>query len=76
MLPFVELGDPGAQVFLLDATVHVVHRFHAHRIGDQFPEGAAVFFAAGVGIQGGAGGALAQQFFQFLGFHAQGMGQF
>ena len=48
----------------------------AGRIGDQFPKGAAIFLAARMGIEGGAGGALGDQFLQFQGSHVQGLGQF
>ena len=76
LLPLVELGDPGAEMFLLNAPIHAFHGVVAGRIWDQFTQGAAIFLAAGVGIERCTGGALAQQFFQFIGLHAHGMGQF
>ena len=75
MFPLVELGHPGAQVLLLQVPVHGVHVLVAGRVSNQLAQGAAVFVAAGVGIQGCAGGALGDEFLELLGLHVHGVGQ-
>ena len=51
LLPFIELRQPAAEMFLLDAAVHPLHRLLAVGIGDQFPQCASVFLSAGMRIE-------------------------
>ena len=51
LLAFVQLRQPAPQMFLLDAAIHPFHRLFTVGIRDQFAQGAAIFFATGMGIQ-------------------------
>ena len=63
-------------MFFLDAAVHAFHRLLAVGVWNQLTEGAAVFLAAGMGIERCTGSALGDQILQFARLNAHGTGQF
>ena len=75
LLAFVQLREPAPQMFLLDAAIHPLHRFFTVGIRDQFTQGAAIFLATGMGIQGCTRCALGDQILQFPGLDAHGTRQ-